>query len=71
MAALVNEFLEEVGRVTVEFGMSGLVLEPKELDIINVVVKKEGLRGLFDVGSKVLVDTDVFVSTTVTSLVAL
>ena len=51
--------------------MPGFVLEPKELDIINVVVKKEGLRGLFDAGSKVLVDNDVFVFTTVTSLVAL
>ena len=70
MVALVNEFLEEVGRVTV-FGMPGFVLEPKELDIINVVVNKEGLRGLFDSGSRVLVDNDVFVSTTVTSLVAL
>ena len=71
MIALVNEFLEEVCRVTVESGMPGFVLESKELGIINVVVKKEGLRGLFDVGSKVLVDNDVFVSTTVTSLVAL
>ena len=57
--------------MTVEFGMPGFVLEPKGLDINNVVVKKEGLRGLFDAGSKVLVDNDVFVSTTVTSLVAL
>ena len=40
--------------------MPGFMLEPKELDIINVVVKKEGLRGLFDASSKVLVDTDVF-----------
>ena len=71
MVALVNEFLEDVGWVTVEFGMPGFVLEPKELDIINVVVRKEGLRGLSDAGSKVLVDNDVFVSTTVTSLVAL
>ena len=51
--------------------MPGFVLEAKELDIINVVVKKEGLRGLFNAGSKALVDNDVFVFTTVTSLVAL